>query len=141
MTAISARFGARAKPIFHGWKVCFSGAVIQALQAGLFVQGYGNLAVVFEQTFGWSKTTLSLGYSMTRFESAMLGPIQGWALDKFGVKTVMRVGVVTMAVGFILLSRINTLTTFFGALLIVAVGASMSGFLSCLLYTSPSPRD
>jgi len=132
MTAISTRLTSRAKPIFHGWKVCFAGAVIQALQAGLFVQGYGNLAVVFEQTFGWSKTTLSLGYSMTRFESAMLGPIQGWgwALDKFGVKTVMRVGVVLMSVGFVLLSQINSLSTFFGALLIVAVGASMSGFLS-----------
>lgn len=130
MTAIAARFSRRAKPVFHGWKVCFAGGVIQALQAGLFVQGYGNLAVVFEQSFGWSKTTLSFGYSMTRFESAMLGPIQGWALDKFGVKRIMRVGVVTMATGFVLLSRINSLPTFFGALLIVAIGASLSGFLS-----------
>lgn len=118
------------KERFHGWTVCIAGAIIQALQAGLFVQGFGNLAVVLRNDFGWSKTTLSLGYSMTRAESALLGPIQGWALDRFGVKSIMRLGAVTMASGFILLSQIQSKFQFFGALLIVAIGASLSGFLS-----------
>ncbi|MGI9613407.1 MAG: MFS transporter [Acidimicrobiales bacterium] len=120
----------RARPIFHGWKIVGAGAAIQALQAALFLHGFGNYAVVLEQHFGWSKTQLSLGYSFTRFESALLGPIQGWALDRFGTRRIMQAGVVTLAIGFALFSRIQGFGSFFAALVVIAVGASLSGFLS-----------
>ena len=116
--------------LFHGWKVTIAGGICQALQAGFFVQGYGSYAVLLERQFGWSKTTLSLGYSMTRAESALLGPLQGWALDRYGVKRIMRLGAVLSGLGFILLSQIQNLAQFFGALLVVAVGVSLGGFLS-----------
>ncbi len=116
--------------IFHGWKVVGAGAILQALQAAFLVQGYGQFAVILEKQFGWSKTFLGAGYSLNRAESGLLGPVQGWALDRFGTKAVMRVGIVTMSIGFVLLSLINTKVEFIGALLVAAVGASLSGFLS-----------
>lgn len=116
--------------LFHGWKVTIAGGICQALQAAFFVQGYGSYAVLLERQFGWSKTTLSLGYSMTRAESALLGPLQGWALDRYGVKRIMRIGAVLSGLGFVLLSQIQNLAQFFGALMVVAVGVSLGGFLS-----------
>lgn len=103
---------------------------MQAMQAGLFLSSYGNYAVILEQQFGWSKTMLSAGYSATRFESALLGPIQGWALDRFGTRRVMRVGVIMMSAGFFAFSQIQNSWHFIGSLLFLAVGASLSGFLS-----------
>lgn len=103
---------------------------MQAMQAGLLLGSYGNYAVVLERQFGWSKTMLSAGYSFTRIESALLGPIQGWALDRFGTRSIMRVGVVLMALGFIGFSRIQRPVEFFVALAVMAIGASLSGFLS-----------
>ncbi len=103
---------------------------MQAMQAGLFLSSYGNYAVVLEQQFGWSKTMLSAGYSATRFESALLGPIQGWALDRYGTKRVMRVGVILLALGFFGFSQIQNAWHFIATLALLAVGASLSGFLS-----------
>ncbi len=103
---------------------------MQAMQAGLFLSSYGNFAVILERQFGWSKTALSAGYSLTRFESALLGPAQGWALDRFGTKLVMRIGVVMMSLGFFAFSQIQNGLHFAGALAFLAVGTSLSGFLS-----------
>ena len=112
-----------------------AGAAIQALHSGLMLQAYGNYVVLLQREFGWSKTLFSAAYSMTRAESGLLGPLQGWALDRFGTKAVMRLGVVVMTVGFVLLSQIQTAVHFFAAYLVVAVGASMSGFLSITTAT------
>jgi len=121
----------RSRPkIFHGWKIVGAGAAIQALQAALFLHGFGNYAVILEQQFGWSKTQLSVGYSFTRFESALLGPLQGWALDRFGTRRIMQLGIVTLSIGFVLFSRMQSFTSFFVALVVIAIGSSLSGFLS-----------
>lgn len=105
------------------------------LQAGLFLQALGAYAVVFENRFGWSKTALSWGFALTRFESAMLGPIQGWALDRYGPRRIMRIGLVFTAIGFVAFSQIETLWQYYGALLIAAVGGSLSGFLTVVSAT------
>lgn len=115
---------------FRGWRLVAAGAAIQALQSGLVTQAYGNYAVLLAREFNWSKTTFSVVFALMRAESGLLGPVQGWALDRFGAKAVMRLGVVVMASGLVGLSQIQTLAHFFAAFLVVAVGASLSGFLS-----------
>ncbi|MCP3989301.1 MAG: MFS transporter [Actinomycetia bacterium] len=112
-----------------------AGAAIQALHSGLMTQAFGNYAVLLQREFGWTRTLFSAAYSLTRAESGLLGPAQGWALDRFGTKAVMRVGVVVMAAGFIALSQIQNATQFIIAYLIMAVGMSLSGFLSITTAT------
>ncbi len=121
--------------VFHGWRVVGAGAVLQALQAAFFIQGYGQYAVVLERQFGWSKTFISAGYAMNRAESGLLGPLQGWLLGRFGTMAVMRSGVVVMSSGLLALSQIQGKVQFLAALLITAVGASLSGFLSVTTAT------
>ncbi len=128
------RTASRGK-LFHGWRVVGAGAVLQALQATFFIQGYGQYAVVLERQFGWSKTFLSAGYAMNRAESGLLGPLQGWLLGRFGPLAVMRSGVVLMSGGLIGLSQMQGKVAFLAALLVTAVGASLSGFLSVTTAT------
>ncbi|MDA3038820.1 MAG: MFS transporter [Actinomycetota bacterium] len=123
--------------LYHGWRVAWAGAWIQLLHGLLMVQAYGQYAVFLQDQFGWSKTTLSAGYTLNRVESGLLGPVQGWALQRFGLKRVMRLGVVLMAAGFVALSRINSVPTFFAALLLTSVGLSLSGFLSIVTAIVP----
>lgn len=115
---------------FHGWRLVAGGAAIQALQSGLLTQAYGNYAVLLERQFGWSKTNFSVAFSLMRAESGLLGPLQGWALERYGTKLVMRVGVILMGLGMIGFSQINSLWQFFASLGVAAIGASLSGFLS-----------
>lgn len=44
---------------FRGWHVAGGSAVIQAMHSGLIIQSFGNYAVLLQQQFGWSKTTIS----------------------------------------------------------------------------------
>jgi MFS family permease len=118
------------RKIFHGWKLVGAGAAIQALHSGLLTQAFGSYAVLLQRDFGWSKTSFSAAFSLMRAESGLLGPAQGWALERWGTRPVMRVGVIVMGLGMVGLSQIENLMHFFVALMIAAVGASLSGFLS-----------
>jgi sugar phosphate permease len=121
---------ARARGVFHGWWIVASAAGIQALQTVLLMQGYGAYAAVLRDEFGWSKTALSGAASLQRVESGLLGPPQGWMLDRFGARTIMRIGLVILAGGFFFFSQINSLPMFYLAFVTMAVGASLSGFMS-----------
>ncbi|MEM9563808.1 MAG: MFS transporter [Actinomycetota bacterium] len=116
--------------LFHGWRLVGAGATIQAFQSALLTQAFGNYAVLLERQFGWSKTSFSLAFSLMRAESGLLGPVQGWALDRYGTRRIMQLGVVVMAAGMLGLSQIQELWHFFVAMGLAAVGASLSGFLS-----------
>ena len=116
--------------VFHGWKMVAGGSAIQALHSGLLTQAFGSYAVVLQRQFGWSATNFSIAFSLMRAESGLLGPAQGWALERYGTVRVMRVGVVLMGLGMVGFSQIHNLWQFFIALLVAAIGASLSGFLS-----------
>ncbi len=118
-----------ARP-FYGWWIVGAAVVLQALPAGLLQQAYGAYVVLLEREFGWSRTVLSGAFSVVRMEEGLLGPLQGWLLDRFGPRAVMRVGTVVFAGGFFVFARIDSVAGFYAAFMIMAVGASLSGFLS-----------
>ena len=115
---------------FFGWRIVGAGLAIQAMQSGLFMQAFGSYSVLLQREFGWSATTLSIAFAMTRAESGLLGPVQGWLIDRFGPRKVMQVGIVMMAAGFMAFSQIQELTGFFVLYFVMSVGASLGGFLS-----------
>ncbi|MDH4146480.1 MAG: MFS transporter, partial [Acidimicrobiia bacterium] len=121
--------------LFHGWKIVGAGLVVQAMQSTFLQQAYGTYSVVLKAEFGWSNTLFSVGYSLNRLESGLLGPLHGWALDRFGIRRVMRLGAVLMAIGFLLLSQLNSRLTFLAFFLVTAVGASLCGFLTVVTAT------
>ncbi|MEZ5342819.1 MAG: MFS transporter [Acidimicrobiales bacterium] len=122
-------------PRFHGWKVVGAGAFVQALQSALFNQSFSSYSVIWERQFGWSKTLLSSAYGMTQLQGGLGAVPVGWALDRFENRKVVRFGLVTMAIGFFLMSRITSPVHLFVAVFITAAGLTMSGFLSITTIT------
>ena len=121
--------GKRVRGVFYGWWVVLSACIIQALNQGLLSQGFTVYFLPLQTEFGWSRTLLSSGYSLSHVESGILGPIEGWLTDRFGPRRVVLIGVVLFGAGFIVLSMIQSITTFFAAFLLVSAGASLGGFL------------
>ena len=116
--------------VYYGWRIVGAGSLLQVLVAGLFLQAYGAYVVLLQGDLGWSTTMLSAGFAMARTESAVLGPVQGNLIDRFGPRVIMRVGVLLFGIGFVLLSMIEHPWQFFVAIIILAIGASFAGFLS-----------
>jgi len=131
---IPRRSGRPRRTIFFGWWIALAGAGLQLLQGTVLGQAYGAYAVVLRQEFGWSKTLLSGASALREMESGLTGPVQGWFLDRFGAKNVARLGIVTLAAGLILFSRTTNPVNFYVSFVIMALGASMMGYLT-LTYT------
>jgi len=124
------RARSRARGVFYGWWIVIASAGIQMLHAGLMMQAYGAYVSVLINDFGWSKTALSFGYSLQPVQSGLLGPVQGWMIDHWGPRRVMRAGMVLFGGGFILFSRIDSLWQFYAVFVLMAIGASLAGFMS-----------
>jgi sugar phosphate permease len=117
------------KGLFYGWKMVAAGGGIQFLQASLLLQSFGAYVAVLRDDRGWSKTELSFAAALHQMEAAIIGPALGWIIDRFGTPLVIRTGVTLLGIGFLLLSRIESLAAFYGAFIVIALGSSMCGFM------------
>jgi MFS family permease len=117
-----------AKKRFYGWRMVGAGAGIQFLQSSLLLQSFGAYVAVLRDDLGWSKTQLSFAAALHQLEAAILGPLLGWIIDRFGPQGVIRAGVLLLGVGFMILSGIESLAAFYGAFIVIALGSSLCGF-------------
>jgi sugar phosphate permease len=116
------------KKIFYGWYMVGAGSGLQFLQAGLMTQAFGAYVAVLQEERGWSKTALSGAAALQQMEVAILGPVLGWLIDRFGPQVWIRIGVVVFGLGLMLLSFTDTLLAFYGAFIVIALGSSLCGF-------------
>ena len=72
-----------------------------AITAGINFHGFGNFIIPLSRDFGWSRTTISAIFSVARLESGLLGPLEGWAVDRVGPRRLMVVGIPLMGLGYI----------------------------------------
>jgi MFS family permease len=119
----------QSKP-FLGWKMARAGIVIQMLHSGLVFNAFSLFSAQLQADFGWSNSTLGGAFALNRAESGLLGPLQGWMTDKYGPKAILRLGAVIMAAGLYLFSTIDTVVGFYLTYLLIAMGSSLSGFLT-----------
>lgn len=106
----------------------FAAASLQFIQSMMLHQAFGAYVAILIQDKGWSKTSVSGASAMMSMEAAVIGPILGWFLDRFGSRGVIKVGVIMFGIGFMLLSQIDSLLEFYGAVVVIAIGSSMAGY-------------
>jgi MFS family permease len=120
-----------ARPLrFLGWRIAWGALTLQGTIAALFLQAYGVYAAFWMAEFGWSRTTISLIYSLHRTESGLLGPLHGWLLQRVSPRRLILVGVLMLGGGFLVLAAVDGLGAFIATFLVMAVGASFAGILS-----------
>ncbi len=111
--------------IFYGWRIVIAGGALQFLQSMLLNQAFGAYLAVLVSEKGWSKTALSGAAALKSTEAALLGPVVGWLIDRIGSQLIIRIGVFTFGIGFMLLSQIDSIVGFYGAFVVIALGAML----------------
>ncbi len=119
--------------VFYGWYIVGAAGGIQMLSGLLWMQSYGAYVVLLQEDFGWSKTLVAGAFALTRVESGILGPLQGWLVDRFGPRVILRIGILMFGAGFILFSQIETLVGFYLTFALIAVGSSIGGFATVMV--------
>ena len=125
----AAGTSARGSRLFYGWWIVTAGFLINTVNGGLVFHAFGAYVVLLQDEFEWNRTAFAFAFALQRVESGLLGPIEGWAIDRFGPRRVMLTGIVIFALGFFAFSQINSLLTFYLAFLLIALGSALGSFL------------
>lgn len=101
----------------------------------LGIAGLHGLGVFFsalQREYLWSSALLSGAFALSRAESGFLGPVEGYLVDRIGPRKMVAIGLVILGVGFVLLSRVDSLLSFYIALVVIALGTGIGGFLAIM---------
>ncbi len=98
------------------------------LSAGFNYHGLNAFLIPVSDTFGVSLFAVSTVLTVARIETAFIGPLEGYLIDRFGPRTMMFLGVPLMGFGFIVLSLAPSFTVFIVVLFAGVILGSSLGF-------------
>ena len=99
------------------------------MHGGMFSYGFAAFFLPLASALGVSRGVLSIAFSFTRLESSLLGPIEGVLIDRLGPRRIMLVGYFLFGLSYVLFSFVDSLLEFYLIFPLMALGASMAGFL------------
>ena len=115
--------------VFYGWwLVGITLFTLTAIITPIF-QGLGFFFVALERHFGWSRAVLSVPFSLSRVEGAILGPIEGYLVDRFGSRLVILIGLTILGAGFVGFSMVQGVLGYYITFLVIFAGAGLGGFI------------
>ena len=115
--------------IFYGWwLVGITLFTLTAIITPIF-QGLGFFFVALERHFGWSRAVLSVPFSLSRVEGAILGPIEGYLTDRFGSRIMILIGLAILGAGFVGFSMVEGVLGYYVTFLVIFAGAGLGGFI------------
>ncbi len=122
-----------AGQVFYGWWVVLASVGIQFVGGLFFAHSFALYVEELKVEFGWSATVLSVAFALTRMESGILGPLQGWLADRFGPRIVLVIGTLLFGGGMMLFSFTWSIPSYYASVLLIALGASLGGFATLMV--------
>jgi MFS family permease len=120
---------AAATSFFYGWRIVGTAFVCHAVNVGLIFYAWGVFLAPLSAHFG-SRGSVALAYSLMQASSAAIGLVVGRIVDQRGARPVQLVGACAMALGFIGMSRVESLPGLYVCLLgPLALGSTTVGGL------------
>ena len=120
----------RFSKVFYGWWVVAATCAVNAIGGGVYFYGFSVFFLPIKAALNLSSASTSLIFSLSRAEGAVEGPIAGYLIDKFGPRIMLTIGAIIVAIGYILLSQVNSflwfLTIYLG-IISLAFNATFSG--------------
>jgi len=110
------------------WWLVILGCLTHAVNTGFSYFGMSAFFPSFEREFSWSRTAISGAFSLARVESGLLGPIEGYFVDRFGPRRIMYIGIVICTLGFVTLSFVDSLPMLYVAIVLGIVLGSSLGY-------------
>ena len=126
---VASRMWDRVRPgrLYYGWYIVWAGAISNFFTIGIIAWGFGVFIEQFRTDLGWSVKAIALGYSIRSFETGLLAPFTGYAVDRLGARKSNVIGTLMMGGALLLFSQIRSLPVYFLASAILSLGQSMGG--------------
>ena len=129
-------FNQKRPKMFYGWYVVGACFLIILYVAGVVHFGFTAVFEPIAEEFGWSYAQISLAASLRGLEMGLLAPLMGLLVDRWGPRRMIFGGSILVCIGFLALSRVSSLSMFYGAFALLAIG--MSACTGTVLMTAVS---
>jgi sugar phosphate permease len=124
--------------IFYGWRMVGLVTAIRIVGGGLHQFGFTVFFLPISQDLGISRAATSLAFSLSRAQGAIEAPLVGYLIDRHGPRPIIVTAVFLAGVGYILLSWVNSYTSFMIVYLGVICLAFVAGFVHSPLVVANS---
>jgi len=129
----------KKRPVFYGWWLAITALFVNALLSTPLYGAAGLWVNALEEEFGWTRTQLTVAFSLGQLEGSIMSPLVGYIIDKIGGKKLATLGFIITAIGFICLTQVTPITDsrtewsdpllFYAAYMIITMGVSMGGWI------------
>lgn len=110
--------------IFYGWWVVAACFLIAFFYTGMVSFGFTAFVEPIAVEFGWSYAQISLAASLRGMEMGIFAPLIGFWVDRFGARRLLLAGTLSIGLGLLLLSRMQSLAVFYTAFVVIGFGTS-----------------
>lgn len=111
--------------IFYGWWMVLVCCIAMASGPILITGTFGIFVKPLAETFGWSRSAISFGFSLVALLVALYAPLVGIFVDRFGPRKVIVCGAVVFGSGFCSFWFLSaSLWQFYGSYLLTAFGGA-----------------
>src|SRR5206468_171717 len=124
--------------IFYCWRMVGLVTLIRVVGGGLHQFGFTVFFLPISQDLGLSRAATSLAFSLSRAQGAIEAPLVGYLIDRYGPRPIVVAAVFLAGIGYILLSWVNSYTTFMIVYLGVICLAFVAGFVHSPLVVANS---
>ena len=114
---------------FYGWWILAGSVVAMALGSGVSFWSFGLYIEPLETEFGWSRTEVSLGFSVSLLFSGLAGPLVGRWVDARGPRSAIIVGATLTGATYLLLATTSELWQWYAYQSINAVFRQLMFFI------------
>ena len=99
--------------LFYGHWIVLVGFLTTTLNWGVGFYGFSVLNTSIGDAFGWSRSTVMAAFTIFIMSGAVISPFVGRLADKHGPRRVLFLGVITMSLSLLLLSRITAVWDYY----------------------------
>ena len=119
----------RPRRIFYGWWLAGVAAAVMALGNVPFFQGTTVWNPVLEAQFGWGRGQMSWAFALARAEGGLLGPLEGFLIERLGPRRMVLIGLVILGSGFVFLGNIQQIWHLYLSFLVMSLGVGLGTWL------------
>jgi MFS family permease len=118
------------------WLIAALAFVVLGMSRGIH-SSFGVFNVALLDTFGWSRGATAGIFSIVLTVDALLSPVVGALLDRYGTKNISIIGCLTLAAGLFLSSQVSALWQLYISFgLVLAVGFTFTGMVPHIFLIS-----
>jgi len=114
----------RKHKMFFGWWIVILSCIGMVYGGATIWYGFTAYFTPFVKEFAWSYAAISLAASIRGAETGLMDVVVGFLFDRFSARIIILGGAILIGCGWLILSAVNSLATFYVAFFVICTGAT-----------------